>query len=761
MSYAWSLIASWFETQTIKAASSIAYAVAYLGGQIIQLESKILAWVIDMSSFTKLPIVQTGWKIVRDFTNLFFIAILIYIAFATILRLSSYSAKKTLWKVVVIAILINFSLMFSGIIIDFSQMMFKYFIFATLQEKTGHQFGLAMADALKLQTFWSSDKSVMQTEDTNQPKDNLFTAFIKLLFIVIFTFIVVIVLGALVLILLVRNFWLWFLLILAPIAWFCWIAPIPIFSQYWKQWWKKFLQWAFMAPIMGFFLFLALTLYFGNKQNQEATTKTLIDENALKAQWGAGEAKSESIFSFNKPGTTIFNPINVMQLGLVLGFLIAGLMAGSALGSKTAGGALGLITKAGKGTQKWMQRKGTKGATKVAGAGLSGIAKGVSKIPLVGGALSKPFGVAGRGFQAKAEAIKKEERGKAAKRLEGKSLSDLDRDWKTLTENEKFAAVNKALKAGQMPKNMKAKAMELAEKGQISKKELLKIDPTLRQDWQERMKKINSLQADKSAATNAGNLDLANKIQQEINAETGKLQSNIKQDFEDKSATEISKTIASVDFGKAPLLAEAFVNNMADDPTKYNPYVVMDIVGQKPVAEKPVFVEALIRAKMNKSKKTTNLDKLADIEKNEPELVKKLNKSPGLRQINSTFDDIAEKICPTKKQPPPEEKGPIITPPPAHGGPFGAPAALPPHVPPSPPPSGWQPPSPPPPRTAPPEWTPPSAPPSRPREPWTPADTGPRPETFRPQRPTREIREQTRENPPKKYYNPREFLGTP
>jgi hypothetical protein len=93
-------------------------------GFLIQLEAKVLSWVVDKSHFTTLGVVQQGWKICRDFANLFFIAVLIYIAFSLILKLQKGDPKKLLFKVIAMAIIINFSLMIGGIIIDFSQVLF-------------------------------------------------------------------------------------------------------------------------------------------------------------------------------------------------------------------------------------------------------------------------------------------------------------------------------------------------------------------------------------------------------------------------------------------------------------------------------------------------------------------------------------------------------------------------------------------------------------------------------------------------------------
>ena len=53
---------------------------------------------------------------------------IIVIALATILRIESYSIKKMLWKLVVMAILVNFGLVIIAPIFGFSNALTQYFL---------------------------------------------------------------------------------------------------------------------------------------------------------------------------------------------------------------------------------------------------------------------------------------------------------------------------------------------------------------------------------------------------------------------------------------------------------------------------------------------------------------------------------------------------------------------------------------------------------------------------------------------------------
>jgi hypothetical protein len=411
------------------AVEKFALAIAQFFGWIITLEAKIMSWVIDLSRFTQLEIVQTGWKICRDFANLFFIAILIYIAFATILRIQKADAKKMLFKVITMAIIINFSLMIGGIIIDFSQVMFKYFIFATLSEKGGVGFSKEVANAFKIQTFMGVDSKGAEEET-----EGLSNVFLRLLFIIIFLGLVVIVLGAITFTLFIRMFWLWILLILAPLAWFLGIVPVPMLSKYSSQWWSNFLKWAFIAPIMGFFIFLSFQVI----NQQTADNKKIVNPGELSKSWEAseGDASSGDVFSFNKSEDTIFNPSNVISMLVTCAFLIGGLMAGQSLGSGAAKGALSMVNKAGKGTQKWMGRKAMQTAPV---RGVGNVLMKMGNAPIIGGVF-KRAGMATQGGAVKAQ---KDDLKGAESRIKNLSEKQIQDNWKSFNQWEKQAAAKK------------------------------------------------------------------------------------------------------------------------------------------------------------------------------------------------------------------------------------------------------------------------------------------------------------------------------
>jgi len=70
-----------------------------------------------------LPFISTIWVVVRDFANIFFILILLYAAFQIILGLNEHGSKKIIGMVIIVALVVNFSLFFTRIVIDSSNIV--------------------------------------------------------------------------------------------------------------------------------------------------------------------------------------------------------------------------------------------------------------------------------------------------------------------------------------------------------------------------------------------------------------------------------------------------------------------------------------------------------------------------------------------------------------------------------------------------------------------------------------------------------------
>ena len=87
-------------------------------GWLLALMVKLLAQVVNIRIYTDVPVIEISWKIMRDFANMLFIIALIVMAYGTIFNLKGYDFRSLMPRFLIAAILINFSLVISGLIID-------------------------------------------------------------------------------------------------------------------------------------------------------------------------------------------------------------------------------------------------------------------------------------------------------------------------------------------------------------------------------------------------------------------------------------------------------------------------------------------------------------------------------------------------------------------------------------------------------------------------------------------------------------------
>lgn len=111
--------------------AQIIYYVAYKPTNwVMVLTGEIMDWGIHYSISSKsYPVtghsfVTDGWRIMRDIANITFIFILIYIAITTIL---GQKKERLIGSVILVALIINFSLFFSKVIVDFGNITSRFF----------------------------------------------------------------------------------------------------------------------------------------------------------------------------------------------------------------------------------------------------------------------------------------------------------------------------------------------------------------------------------------------------------------------------------------------------------------------------------------------------------------------------------------------------------------------------------------------------------------------------------------------------------
>lgn len=100
--------------------------VAFFAQLMGQLFDFFLGYSLSDESYRH-EFVQTGWQLVRDISNIFFIIIMTYSGLMAVFNTSSVSYKKVIPTLIINALIINFSLFATRIIIDMSNITARIF----------------------------------------------------------------------------------------------------------------------------------------------------------------------------------------------------------------------------------------------------------------------------------------------------------------------------------------------------------------------------------------------------------------------------------------------------------------------------------------------------------------------------------------------------------------------------------------------------------------------------------------------------------
>ena len=233
-------------TSIVESLGWIFYALyIWVMGHIANLAGKILVWVSTFTNFTTLPVIKETWTVVRDISNLFFIVILLVIAFGTILKLEAYSYKKLLPKMIFAAIMVNFSLLMCSLIVDASQVVMLTFVNAFKDAaEEGFYSAFRLGDLI----------SIDDTKNENQMTSPEYLIAVIAAGVMITVMTMLLLTAAITLV--ARMVFIWTLTILSPIAFVASILPAT--QKYSQRWWEMFGRYVAVGPLLAFFIWLAL-----------------------------------------------------------------------------------------------------------------------------------------------------------------------------------------------------------------------------------------------------------------------------------------------------------------------------------------------------------------------------------------------------------------------------------------------------------------------------------------------------------------------
>ncbi len=330
-------------------------------GKLLTVIIRLLLVVVQYNDFINSTAVSKGWIILRDVFNMFFVLVLLVIAFATVLKIEKYSYKRLLGAFLLAAVLVNFSKLICGIFIDIAQILMLTFVNAFKAVGEGN-----LIQMLGIESLMNSRKEV-----GGQDLDKEMVG--ALLLGLIMTLIALVVVGIITIIFVFRIVILWFLVLLSPLAFMA--SVLPVFQKYANQWWEKFTSQLIIGPVLAFFLWLSFAMtsegdIYKNVtpegSSQAKQIEGVIAEQKLGGEAGAGASKLAA--SFSKAGKPEFVLNFIIGIAMLIGSLMVAQQMGVA-GGKLAGKAVNTMQAIGAGVAK-MPLKGLGLGVKAAGMGL-------------------------------------------------------------------------------------------------------------------------------------------------------------------------------------------------------------------------------------------------------------------------------------------------------------------------------------------------------------------------------------------------------
>lgn len=328
--------------------------------------------------------INIGWTAFRDISNIVIIGVFAFIAISIILGNKTFGDKKLVARVLVIAILINFSLLFTQMIIDASNFTAGQFYAATQDggEKTLSQIidaekqsriaGVPTASSGVSPFEGYSRRGIagqfvnflgvtdiadtyMATREISESTGNGWIMLVHALFAMILLLGAAIVLFYGSFLLISRAIILIFLLLTSAIAFASHLIPKMSDGHFgWKAWWQSLLGSAVLAPLLMIFLYITLVIA-GNltagtsgtltSAGSASTVRTTASVGAISQV--AGVDTTQTGGSTAQPKGTLGNLISksagdgdinaLFNYLLVLGLLFGSFKVASSFSSKIGG----------------------------------------------------------------------------------------------------------------------------------------------------------------------------------------------------------------------------------------------------------------------------------------------------------------------------------------------------------------------------------------------------------------------------------------
>jgi hypothetical protein len=303
--------------------------------------------------------IEAAWGALRDLANILIIGIFVFVAINLILGNSGegqFGQRRLIARVLLIAVLINFSLLFTKLIVDGSNFTAVQFYNATLvnidtaetenissvnnssntsavgTNLNSNGIAASFMGFLGVSTFGDSYNALRKIQESNQSAF-LALAYGLLSFIFLIAVAAVLLYGSFILV--TRGLLIIFLILMSALAFATYLMPSnTIFvKKGWSLWWSSLLKTAVLAPVLMIMLWVTLTVA------DKVTQATAL------AMGGSGNVGTlGALMTASNPGANIaalFNFIIVLGL-LFASFKISSMFANTISGFDFVGKAMSL-----------------------------------------------------------------------------------------------------------------------------------------------------------------------------------------------------------------------------------------------------------------------------------------------------------------------------------------------------------------------------------------------------------------------------------
>ena len=291
----------------------------------IILNAVIYYTIVDIANnYSRITTINEAWSVIRDLANMSFIFVLLYAAIKTILGTGS-DTKNLIVKIIVVAILINFSLFFTKVVIDASNVLAIAFYDAIVPGAFDDIGVINLVTQTGISHAFMQNLNLQSLYEVGENGNRIGPASIVTLGIMgsIMLLIAAFIFFAVALMFIIRYVILILVLILSPLAFIAFV--LPQLEKYKAQWIDALVGQAFFAPIYFMLTWVTLHVLGGITSAFGAT------DNPRAALSGIAFIDS-AITGTNEAFGLLINFI------VVIVFLVASLILAKELANKVPGG---------------------------------------------------------------------------------------------------------------------------------------------------------------------------------------------------------------------------------------------------------------------------------------------------------------------------------------------------------------------------------------------------------------------------------------